>query len=53
MAKPFEMNLNKKCESQKALCLNGKKKYINKKQPKGGQHVEKNMMKMGDQNEAV
>ena len=41
------------CESQKDLCLNGKKKYIDKKQPKGGQNAEKNMVKMGDQNETV
>jgi hypothetical protein len=47
------MNLNKKCESQKDLRLNGKKKYIDKKQPKDRQNAEKNMVKKGDQNEAV
>jgi len=47
------MNLNKKCESQKGLCPNGAKKYIDKKQLKAGKHADKNMEKMGDQNEAV
>jgi len=47
------MNLTKKFESQKGLCPNDAKKYIDKKQPKAGKHADKNMVKMGEQNEAV